>query len=364
MSIAPGKIEFKQPSKRHILFDNLRQGVPPLNPLDLKIEDLDELLKHDYPNTKQRRIAVYDLLKRIRGITPLNPLEYKKLWKALISHIPGGTPLEPPLRKKLEGSRGRLDRFDGVEDDDDVKFTDWNKFFKWDWVNEIKTRKKLTQEFKLAMKKTHDQAQWRNNIINELQQLGKTPTGATILELIYKLWQPKEITITNRDPITLSANTWTNIINIPSLPRLVCYKGETPLNPPYNGLGLEVKNKTEQVLKGVPFSPSRLWMVLGHELLHLIHMRLGIHYHDDPAKEEENTVQGIIDEQEYIDKAVVKIKGKSWHLTENQFRKESKQELRNGYGSIPLCTLNNQRNCHLLNQYGSERACRMGSNTP
>lgn len=192
-----------------------------------------------------------------------------------------------------------------------------------------------------AMKRTHEKNTWINHIHDELAELSKTRTGNMILQLIASLWKRGEITITNENPTSLSANVFTNQINIPSVPRHICY--------PTEQAGLQA---------------SQLWIVLGHELLHLVHKRLGLHDLIN-TQEEENTVQGRLDDVNYQDLGVVKINGDMWHLTENEFRKEYHTPDRTGYMSLPICTIFDKRGCRLFNHY-SNSTCSLieGGNPP
>jgi hypothetical protein len=176
----------------------------------------------------------------------------------------------------------------------------------------------------------HDSEQiWINNIYSQLNKLAQCRTGHCILTLIGTFWKPGEILFTNKNSTRLSANVMFNLINIPSLPRFICYFGEN-----------------ESLVH------SELWMVLGHELLHLIHKRFGIHTLNNP-KEEENTVQGDYDPEAQIDFGVFRINGENYILTENQFRLENEIGPRNGYGSVAVCSIFDKSGCKLYNKYGN-----------
>jgi hypothetical protein len=228
-----------------------------------------------------------------------------------------------------------------------------------------------------ALKDMDGEEKWVNKIYNQLHILGETETGDMILRLIATLFLPGEIKVTNKNPSQLSANVFTNEVNIPSAPRYICYYD------PKNNL-----------------IPSQTWMALGHELIHLIHAKLGIHDINNSNNEEENTVQGLIsggadvgsthpyplmasdggdndndyDEkykrkyslsggkgvkrsqsQHPLDHSMIEdVDGKDWILTENQFRKEHHIPYRNGYDSIPVCSIFEKSGCDLYNDYGDD----------
>lgn len=193
-----------------------------------------------------------------------------------------------------------------------------------------------------ARKAMDDSLAWHKRIEDQLHLLSESPTGDIILQFIATLFLPGEIKVTNRNPTRLSADVHTLEVNIPSVPRFICY---------YNA---------EQKLIN-----SQLWMALGHELIHLVHQRLGLHEDNNSPMEEENTVQGIITKGDNIDHSLVAVNGHLWHLTENQFRKEHHIDnhdgrgpvpidKRNGYGSVPVCASFEKEGCELFNQYGDE----------
>jgi hypothetical protein len=218
---------------------------------------------------------------------------------------------------------------------------------------------------------------WMNKIFDQLKILGKTKTGEMILKMIATYYSPGEILVTNENPSQLSANVYDSEVNIPSVPRFICY-----YDPEKNLIN------------------SQMWMALGHELIHLIHSKLGIHDANNSNNEEENTVQGVLmgaaslpphplygrggyardydehetkkehqdentpkllrggfkgERQRPLDKSmVVDKKGHEWRLTENQFRKEHKIPFRNGYDSIPVCSTFEKSGCDLFNDYGDD----------
>lgn len=194
-----------------------------------------------------------------------------------------------------------------------------------------KTTQKDSKAWKTALGNFDDEDKWIERVYQQLEILNETPTGNMILKLVATLWQPGEITITNENATRLSANIMTNTLNIPSVPRFICYNG--PNNSLIN---------------------SQLWMALGHELIHLIHERFNIHYHSDPNSEEENTVQGIVNEYDNIDYSLYDINGVDWKLTENAFRNEHQIPIRNGYDSMAVCSSFESHGCDVFNQYGDE----------
>ena len=113
-------------------------------------------------------------------------------------------------------------------------------------------------------------------------------------------------------------------------------------------------------------------MVLGHELIHFIHKKFGLHFGHNPSAEEENTVQGLIERHDgkSIDNSLIHViipraeeilddeEGQDWKLTENQFRYESHVPIRNGYDSVPVCSAFEMGGCELFNQYGDD-TCRI-----
>jgi hypothetical protein len=187
------------------------------------------------------------------------------------------------------------------------------------------------KQWKSALAKVDKKNAWINRIYKELHTLNDTPTGNMILKLISTLWTPGEITVTNENPTRLSANIYSNTLNIPSVPRFICY-----YDPKKNLIN------------------SQLWMALGHELIHLIHERLGLHYHENPTSEEENTVQGVVNEDTNIDNSLYDVNGEEWHLTENQFRSEHNILPRNGYDSLAVCSSFEKEGCDLYNKYGDD----------
>ncbi len=211
---------------------------------------------------------------------------------------------------------------------------------------------------------------WTKRIDDDLETLNRMPTGKTILRIISTFYAPGEITVTNVNPSRISANVHTSVINIPSVPRKVCY-----FDPAKR------------------LASTESWIVLGHELIHLIHFKLGIHFERDPASEEENTIQGKLstigvsnvsyrhssDPSHPLDALIHPSRtfdashrarsrdlslfedryGQQWRLTENQFRKESGTLARNGYGSIPVCAVFNKDGCQFYKEHGDRDTCAM-----
>lgn len=184
------------------------------------------------------------------------------------------------------------------------------------------------EQWELALKNHDSRERWMKKIYSQLYKLSECETGHCILQLIGSFWERGQILFTNKNSTRLSANVYTNIINIPSVPRFICYFGE---------------NDT--------LVHSEMWMALGHELLHLVHKKFGIH-DQNGAQEEKNTVQGDYDLGRHVDFAVFNIHGKNYNLTENQFRSENNIDPRNGYGSIAVCSSFDKRGCNLFNKYG------------
>lgn len=181
-----------------------------------------------------------------------------------------------------------------------------------------------------ALDKVDEEKKWIDKIYKQLNILNETPTGNTILKLIATLYVPREIRVTNENPSRLSANVHTYELNIPSVPRFICY-----YDPKKNLIN------------------SQLWMALGHELIHLVHSKLGLHYNSS-SDEEENTVQGLVTENDHVDHSLIEVDGKQWYLTENKFRAEHEIPRRNGYDSIPVCSTFEKSGCDLFNSYGDD----------
>jgi hypothetical protein len=230
---------------------------------------------------------------------------------------------------------------------------------------------------------------WISRINNDLQLLDLTPTGSTILKMIATFYQPGEIILTNENSTRISADIYKSEVNIPSVPRKVCYYDPS-------------KRLTS----------TETWVVLGHELIHMLHSKLGLHFDGDSPSEEENTVQGKLGGSKLppgppathtyspathtyspathtyspivsgydtgrtlgsrfmagglggsmppLDMSVVEdVTGRRWRLTENQFRLEAGMLKRNGYGSIPVCTSFNKAGCQLYQQYGDKDTCQV-----
>lgn len=193
------------------------------------------------------------------------------------------------------------------------------------------TSKSNEQAWQIARKAMDDEKAWRKRIEEQLHLLSQIPTGDIILQFIATLFLPGEIKVTNANPTRLSADVHSLEMNIPSAPRYICYY-----------------NPARKLIN----SPLR--MPLGHEFIHFVHQRLGLHEDNNSPAEEENTVQGIVTKEDNIDHSLVAVNGHLWHLTENQFRKEDNIDKRDGYDSVPVCASFEKEGCELFNLYGDQ----------
>ena len=79
------------------------------------------------------------------------------------------------------------------------------------------------KEWQKALENYDTEESWFKRIQQAFKTLNETETGQTILQLVATLFSPGEITITNLNPHRLSANILNFTINIPSVPRFICY---------------------------------------------------------------------------------------------------------------------------------------------
>lgn len=203
-------------------------------------------------------------------------------------------------------------------------------FFIFTYVDPRKD-KKNNEEWNKALKKFGKKEEWITRIQDGFKKMASSPTGKIVLRLLASFYDPREIEITNKNPSRLSANVFTKKLNIPSVPREICY-----YDPDKN------------LIK------SQLPIALAHECIHLIHKKLGLHNREDSAYEEENTVTGVVDEQYNIDHSLLDIQGRQWKLTENQFRKEINEAIRDNYDSIPICASFEDGGCEIFNKHGED----------
>lgn len=200
-----------------------------------------------------------------------------------------------------------------------------NQFYDYDRYDTKETKQEI---WRSLCQEVDTEEKWRDEIYKQIENLAQTRTGRKILELIATLWHPREISITNKDSTRLTANVNNNVINIPSVPRSMCYRG-----------------------KGDELVATELWMILGHELLHLIHRRLNLHL--EAQREEQNTIQGIMDDDDVCNRSFFNINGELWHLTENEFRHDKHVDPRNGYDSVCVCSSFDKSGCQLFSEHGA-----------